>query len=58
MKQLSRDFKIPVIALVSMNGTSYSDVISMVSIKELGAIEYTSGVCVGLQMTAMDKVVE
>ena len=58
LKQLSRDFKIPIIALASMNRTSYSDVISMVSIKESGAIEYTSDVCIGLQMSAMDKVVD
>ncbi len=58
LKQLSRDFKIPIIALASMNRTSYSDVISMVSIKESGAIEYTSDVCIGLQMSAMDKLVD
>ena len=58
LKQLSRDFKIPIVALASMNRTSYSDVISMVSIKESGAIEYTSDVCIGLQMTAMEKVVD
>ena len=58
LKQLSRDFKIPIIALASMNRTSYSDVISMVSIKESGAIEYTSDVCIGLQMAVMDKVVD
>ena len=58
LKQLSRDFKIPVVALASMNRTSYSDVISMVSIKESGAIEYTSDVCIGLQMTEMDKVAD
>ena len=57
LKQLSRDYKIPIIALASMNRTSYSDVISMVSIKESGAIEYTSDVCIGLQMAEMDKVV-
>ena len=58
LKQLSRDFKIPVVALASMNRTSYSDVISMVSIKESGAIEYTSDVCIGLQMAAMDSIVD
>lgn len=58
LKQLSRDYKIPVIALASMNRMSYSDVISMVSIKESGAIEYTSDVCIGLQMAAMDSIVE
>lgn len=58
LKQLSRDYKIPVIALASMNRTSYSDIISMVSIKESGAIEYTSDVCIGLQMAAMDSIVD
>ena len=58
LKQLSRDFKIPIVALASMNRTSYSDVISMVSIKESGAIEYTSDVCIGLQMADMEKVVD
>lgn len=58
LKQLSRDYKIPIIALASMNRSSYSDVISMVSIKESGAIEYTSDVCIGLQMAAMDSIVD
>ena len=58
LKQLSRDYKIPIVALASMNRTSYSDVISMVSIKESGAIEYTSDVCIGLQMADMEKVVD
>ena len=58
LKQMSRDYKIPVIALASMNRTSYSDVISMVSIKESGAIEYTSDVCIGLQMAEMDSIVD
>lgn len=49
---------IPVIALASMNRTSYSDVINMVLIKESGAIEYTSDVCIGLQIAAMDSIVE
>ena len=55
LKQLSRDFKIPIVVLASMNRTSYSDVISMVSIKESGAIEYTSDVCIGLQVAEMKK---
>ncbi len=35
LKQLSRDFKIPVVILSSMNRMSYSDVISMAALKEL-----------------------
>ena len=49
LKQLSRDFKIPVVILSSMNRMSYSDVISMAALKESGAIEYTADVCLGLQ---------
>ena len=56
LKQLSRDFKIPVVILSSMNRTSYSDVISMASLKESGAIEYTADVCLGLQHANMEQI--
>lgn len=56
LKQLSRDFKIPVVILSSMNRTSYSDIISMAALKESGAIEYTADVCLGLQLSSMDKI--
>ena len=41
LKQLSRDFKIPVVLLSSTNRMSYSDVISMAmaTLKESGAID-------------------
>ena len=48
----SRDFKIPVVVLSSMNRMSYADVISMAALKESGAIEYTADVCLGLQHVA------
>ena len=56
LKQLSRDFKIPVIILSSMNRMSYSDVISMAALKESGAIEYTADVCLGLQHANMEQI--
>lgn len=56
LKQLSRDFKIPVVILSSMNRMSYSDVISMASLKESGAIEYTADVCLGLQHANMEQI--
>ena len=56
LKQLSRDFKIPVVILSSMNRMSYSDVISMVALKESGAIEYTADVCLGLQHANMEQI--
>ena len=56
LKQLSRDFKIPVVILSSMNRMSYSDIISMVALKESGAIEYTADVCLGLQLANMEQI--
>ena len=56
LKQLSRDFKIPVVILSSMNRMSYVDVISMAALKESGAIEYTADVCLGLQHANMEQI--
>lgn len=56
LKQLSRDFKISVVILSSMNRMSYSDVISMAALKESGAIEYTADVCLGLQHANMEQI--
>ena len=56
LKQLSRDFKIPIVILSSMNRMSYSDVISMAALKESGAIEYTADVCLGLQHANMEQI--
>ena len=56
LKQLSRDFKIPVVILSSMNRMSYADVISMAALKESGAIEYTADVCLGLQHANMEQI--
>ena len=51
LKQLSRDFDIPVIAVSSLNRQSYGDRINMSAFKESGAIEYGSDVLIGLQLT-------
>ena len=56
LKQLSRDYKIPVVILSSMNRISYADIISMAALKESGAIEYTADVCLGMQLANMDQV--
>ena len=50
LKRISRDFKIPVIAVSSFNRDNYSAPVSMVSFKESGAIEYSSDVLIGLQL--------
>lgn len=50
LKQLSRDYKIPVIAISSLNRESYSDPVTLKAFKESGAIEYTSEIIIGLQL--------
>lgn len=51
LKQLSRDFDIPVFAISSLNRQNYSEKINMAAFKESGAIEYGSDVLIGLQLT-------
>lgn len=50
LKRISRDFKIPIVGISSLNRQSYKDKISMSSFKESGAIEYSSDVLIGLQL--------
>jgi replicative DNA helicase len=50
LKQLSRDFDIPVFAVSSLNRENYKSEINMAAFKESGAIEYGSDVLIGLQL--------
>lgn len=50
LKRISRDFKIPVIAISSFNRENYSSPVNLSSFKESGAIEYSSDVLIGLQL--------
>ena len=49
LKRLSRDFKMPIIAISSFNRENYKTEVSMLAFKESGAIEYSSDVLIGLQ---------
>lgn len=49
LKQLSRDHDIPLLAVSSLNRTSYGRDVSMEAFKESGSIEYGADVLVGLQ---------
>lgn len=49
LKRISRDCKIPIIAISALNRDNYSAKISMQAFKESGAIEYSSDVLIGLQ---------
>lgn len=50
LKRISRDFKIPLIAISSFNRQNYSQAVTMEAFKESGAIEYSSDVLIGLQL--------
>lgn len=49
LRQLARDLKAPVLAISSLNRSSYSGSVDLASFKESGAIEYGSDVLLGLQ---------
>lgn len=49
LKRLSRDCKLSVIAISSLNRDNYSSRITMQAFKESGGIEYSSDVLIGLQ---------
>ena len=54
LKEISRDFSIPVFAISSFNRENYLEPVSMTSFKESGAVEYSSDVLFGLQYAGME----
>ncbi|MCL2485870.1 MAG: toprim domain-containing protein [Endomicrobia bacterium] len=56
LKRLSRDKKIPVIAISSFNRDNYTAPVNLASYKESGAIEYSSDILLGLQLAGMDEL--
>ena len=55
LKRISRDYKIPVVAISSFNRDNYSAAASMTAFKESGAIEYSSDVLIALQPQGMKE---
>ena len=55
LKRISRDYKIPLIVISSLNRGSYSKKISEDAFKESGAIEYTADILIGLQFEGQDN---
>lgn len=49
LKRISRDYKIPILAISSFNRENYKSEVSMLAFKESGAIEYSSDILLGLQ---------
>lgn len=63
LKRISRDYKIPIIAISSFNRDNYNAAVSMKAFKESGAVEYSSDVLIGLQLKGIgdkdyDELVE
>ena len=56
LKRLSRDKKIPVLAISSFNRDNYTAPVNLASFKESGAIEYSSDILLGLQLDGMDNL--
>lgn len=54
LKQMSRDFDIPVFCISSFNRDNYLSPINMAAFKESGAVEYSADVLLGLQYYGMD----
>lgn len=50
LKRISRDYKIPVIGISSLNRQNYKNEIATDAFKESGAIEYSCDVLIGLQL--------
>ena len=50
LKRISRDFKLPVIGVSSVNRASYNSKVSMEMLKESGSLEFGSDVIFGLQL--------
>ena len=55
LKRLSRHYKIPIVAISSLNRENYSTAINMSAFKESGAVEYSSDVLLGLQLMGAGK---
>ena len=55
LKRISRDFKVPVIAISSFNRTNYSEAVTLEAFKESGGIEYGCDIVIGLQLKGAGK---
>ena len=53
LKRTSRDYKVPIILISSLNRMNYDTEVNFASFKESGAIEYSSDVVLGLQLAGV-----
>lgn len=50
LKRISRDYKLPLLAISSFNRANYKVAVTMEAFKESGAVEYSSDILMGLQL--------
>lgn len=55
LKRTSRDYKVPIILISSLNRMNYKLPVTFESFKESGAIEYSSDVVIGLQLAGVGR---
>jgi len=55
LKRISRDYKLPVIAISSFNRAGYKEAVTFEQLKESGSIEYSSDIVLGLQLAGAGK---
>ena len=53
LKRTSRDYKVPIVLISSLNRMNYQNPINFEAFKESGAIEYSSDVVLGLQLAGV-----
>lgn len=58
LRQLARDLKAPVLAISSLNRSSYSEGVTMDAWKESGAVEYGCDVLLGLQPQGIRETID
>lgn len=56
LKQLSRDYKLPIMLISSVNRGSYKEEIKFESFKESGGIDFGSDVIIGLQLAGVGTI--
>ncbi len=55
LKRISRDYRLPVIAISSFNREGYKEAVTFENLKESGAIEYSADIVIGLQLSGAGK---
>ena len=55
LKRISRDYKLPVVAISSFNRAGYKEAVTFEQLKESGSIEYSSDIVLGLQLAGAGK---